>query len=42
MRGKPWPGAGGLAGREPFGGLLFDLEGEGEALLSNGFSLQVR
>lgn len=42
MRGKPWPGAGGLAGRGPFGGLDLDLAGEGEAFLLNGFSLQIR
>lgn len=42
MRGKPWPGAGGLAGRGPLGGLVLDLAGEGEAFLLNGFSLQIR
>lgn len=42
IRGKPWPGAGGLAGRGPFGGLDFDLAGEGEAFLLNGFSLHIR
>ena len=44
IRGKPCPGAGGLAGRGPFGGLDLDLdlEGEGEAFLLNGFSLQIR
>lgn len=42
IRGKPWPGAGGLAGRGPLGGLLFALEGEGEAFRLKGFSLQVR
>lgn len=42
MRGKPWPGAGGLAGRGPFGGLVLDLAGEGDAFLLNGFSLQIR
>lgn len=42
MRGKPWPGAGGLAGRGPVGGLVLDLAGEGDAFLLNGFSLQVR
>lgn len=42
IRGKPWPGAGGRAGRGPFGGLVLDLAGEGEAFLLNGFSLQIR
>lgn len=40
ISGKPWPGAGGLAGRGPFGGL--DLAGEGEAFLLKGFSLHIR
>lgn len=42
IRGKPWPGAGGRAGRGPFGGLVLALEGEGEAFLLNGFSLHIR
>lgn len=42
MRGKPWPGAGGLAGRGPFGGLLLDLAADGDAFLLKGFSLQMR
>lgn len=42
IRGKPWPGAGGLAGRGPLGVLVLDLAGEGEAFLLNGFSLQIR
>lgn len=42
MSGKPWPGAGGLVGRGPRGGLVLEVAGEGEAFLLNGFSLQVR
>lgn len=42
ISGKPWPGAGGLAGRGPFGGLLLDLAGDGDAFLLKGFSLQIR
>lgn len=42
MRGKPCPGAGGLAGRGPFGGLLLDLAVDGDAFLLKGFSLQIR
>lgn len=42
MSGKPWPGAGGLAGRGPFGGFVLDLAGEGEAFLLKGFSLHIR
>lgn len=42
IRGKPCPGAGGLAGRGPFCDLVLDLAGEGEAFLLNGFSLQIR
>lgn len=42
ISGKPWPGAGGLAGRGPFGGLLLDLAEDGDAFLLKGFSLQIR
>lgn len=41
ISGKPCPGAGGLAGRGPFGGLVLELTGDGEAFLLNGFSLQI-
>lgn len=42
MSGKPCPGAGGLAGRGPHGGLVFALAWDGDAFLLKGFSLQVR
>ena len=42
MRGKPCPGAGGLAGRGPRGGLVFVAPSDGEAFLLNGFSLNGR
>ena len=42
MRGKPCPGAGGLAGRGPRGGRALAAPWDGEAFLLNGFSLQVR
>lgn len=42
MRGNPCPGAGGRAGRGPFGGLNTEELTEVVVFRLNGFSLQVR
>lgn len=42
MRGNPCPGAGGRAGRGPFGGLDTEELTEVVVFRLNGFSLQVR
>lgn len=42
IRGNPCPGAGGLAGRGPFGGLDTKELAEVVVFRLNGFSLQVR